>query len=62
MSKDKKLPAGTFGRALVDIPAHGLKSGDYAEIPADAAEALVAAGDFDAGAPAPAADHQEPTT
>lgn len=41
------------GRALVDIPAHGLKCGDYATIPADAAEALAAAGEFDTKATQP---------
>lgn len=35
------------GRALVDLPAHDLKSGDYATLPADVADALEAIGHFD---------------
>jgi len=35
------------GRALVDIPAHDLKSGDYATLPASAADELAAIGAFD---------------
>ena len=42
--------AEKFGRALVDIPAHDLKSGDYASLPADIADALAANGAFDLGA------------
>ena len=35
------------GRALVDIPAQRLKSGDYATLPAEVADALEAIGAFD---------------
>lgn len=35
------------GRALVDIPAHQLKSGDYATLPAEVADALEGLGAFD---------------
>ena len=35
------------GRALVDIPAHELQSGEYASLPADVADALEAIGHFD---------------
>lgn len=35
------------GRALVDIPSHELKSGDYATLPADVADTLERVGAFD---------------
>ena len=44
--------AGKAGRALVDIPAHQLKSGDYATLPAEVADALEAIGAFDTKAKA----------
>ena len=40
------------GRALVDIPAQGLKSGDYATLPAEVADALEVIGAFDTKAKA----------
>lgn len=40
------------GRALIDIPAHGLKCGDYATLPADVA-ATLPAGEFDQNAVQP---------
>ena len=40
------------GRALVDIPSQNLKSGDYATLPADVADALDAIGAFDTKAKA----------
>ena len=42
--------AEKFGRALIDIEAHNLKSGDYATLPADVADSLAAAGMFDLNA------------
>ena len=42
--------AEKFGRALVDLPAHNLKSGEYATLPADVADALAASGVFDTNA------------
>lgn len=42
------------GRALVDIPSAGLKCGEYADIDADIAEHLIAAGAFDDKAVKPA--------
>lgn len=41
------------GRALIDIPAHDLKCGEYATLPADVAIALQAAGEFDPNAVQP---------
>ena len=35
------------GRALVDLPAYELKSGDYATLPADVADTLQSVGAFD---------------
>lgn len=35
------------GRALVDLPVHQLKSGDYATLPVSVADALEAIGQFD---------------
>ena len=35
------------GRALVDLPAYALKSGDYATLPADVADTLQSVGAFD---------------
>lgn len=42
--------AEKFGRALIDLPAHDLKSGDYASLPSDVADALAANGAFDTNA------------
>ena len=48
MARTKKTePTEVQGRALVDIPQHGLLSGDYASLPADVAEALEKVGMFD---------------
>ena len=51
MAKAKQAGAESVaekaGRALVDIPAQGLKSGDYATLPAEVADALEAIGAFD---------------
>ena len=47
-----KSVAGKAGRALVDIPAQNLKSGDYATLPAEVADALEAIGAFDTKAKA----------
>jgi hypothetical protein len=41
------------GLALVDIPALGLKSGEYAEIDAELADAHTKNGEFDPLAPPP---------
>lgn len=35
------------GRALVDLPAHGLRCGEFGPVPADVAEAITAVGQFD---------------
>lgn len=41
------------GLALVDIPEHGLRCGEYAALPQAVADSLAAAGEFDrAAAPA----------
>lgn len=51
MARPKKEVTGEVtGRALVDIPSIGAKSGDYVTIPAELAAELEAAGDFDAKA------------
>lgn len=42
--------AEKFGRALVDIPALDLKSGDYATLPAAEADAYAEIGAFDTNA------------
>ncbi len=47
MARTKKDSGDVEGRALVDIPAHDLKSGDYATLPAEVAQALESAGMFD---------------
>lgn len=50
MAKAKKTESQEgekFGRALVDLPAHDLKSGDYGSLPAAVADALEAQGAFD---------------
>lgn len=44
---DAESVAEKFGRALVDIPAHNLKSGEYTKLPAEVADALAAIGAFD---------------
>lgn len=46
------------GRALIDLPAHELKCGEFGEIPDDIAAPLVADGYFDAKAVS--ADAPEP--
>jgi len=38
------------GRALIDLPAHGLLSGEYGAIPSETADALSAIGAFDTNA------------
>ena len=56
MAKAKQTGAESVaekaGRALVDIPSQNLKSGDYATLPADVADALEAIGAFDTKAKA----------
>lgn len=47
MATSKKQAEGVSGRALVDIPAVGAKSGDFVTIPAELAKQLAEAGDFD---------------
>lgn len=46
-SSMKKEVVALTVRALVDIPAHGLKAGDYGSLPADVAQSYVDAGAFD---------------
>ena len=41
------------GLVLVDIPAHGLKCGEYVTLPATTAKGLQASGEFDPQAPRP---------
>jgi len=38
------------GRALIDLPDHGLRCGEFGQIPPPAAQALCAAGHFDLAA------------
>ena len=56
MAKAKQAGAESVaekaGRALVDIPSQNLKSGDYATLPADVADALEVIGAFDTKAKA----------
>lgn len=47
---DADQSADAQGRALIDLPDHGLKCGEYGAIPADAAGALVESGHFDPNA------------
>ena len=47
---DAKSVAEKAGRALVDIPSQNLKSGDYATLPAEVADALEVIGAFDTAA------------
>lgn len=47
---EAKSAAEKFGRALVDIPALELKSGDYATLPAADADAYAEIGAFDTNA------------
>jgi hypothetical protein len=42
------------GRALIDLPLHGLRCGDFGEIPAAAAQQLTREGQFDPAAVAEA--------
>jgi hypothetical protein len=44
---DAESVAEKQGRALIDLPAHNLKSGDYASLPSEVADALSAFGLFD---------------
>ena len=54
MAKAKQAGAESVaekaGRALVDIPSQNLKSGDYATLTAEVADALEAIGAFDTAA------------
>ena len=53
MAKVKKTDehvAEKAGRALIDLPAYGLQSGEYATLPSDVADALSAIGAFDTNA------------
>lgn len=56
MAKAKQTGAESVaekaGRALVDIPSQQLKSGDYATLPAEVADALEVIGAFDTKAKA----------
>lgn len=47
---DAESVAEKAGRALVDIPSQKLKSGDYATLPAEVADALASVGAFDTNA------------
>ena len=49
---DAKSVAEKAGRAHVDIPSQKLKSGDYATLPAEVADALEVIGAFDTKAKA----------
>ena len=49
---DAESVAEKAGRALVDIPSQNLKSGDYATLPAEVADALEVIGAFDTKAKA----------
>ncbi len=44
---DAESAAEKSGRALIDLPAYELKSGDYATLPSEAADSLEAIGAFD---------------
>lgn len=46
-------PRDIAGLVLVDVPAHGLKCGDYVTLPAATAKGLQASGEFDPQAPRP---------
>ena len=46
-------PRDIAGLVLVDVPAHGLKCGDYVTLPAAIAKGLQASGEFDPQAPRP---------
>ena len=51
MARTKKLETSEVqGRALVDIAALGLKSGEYATLPIEVAQMYSAVGMFDMGA------------
>lgn len=50
---DAESVAEKSGRALIDLPAYELKSGEYGSIPAADADALAAHGAFDLLAVAP---------
>ena len=46
-SADAQPPSMVRGRALLDIPAHDLKCGEYGELPEQIAAALAIDGQFD---------------
>lgn len=50
---DPVPPSEMFGRALVDLPQHGLRCGEYGSLPSAAATSLE--GMFDTKAPPPEA-------
>lgn len=52
-TNDAESAAEKSGRALIDLPAYDLKSGDYGSIPSADADALAANGAFDLLAVAP---------
>lgn len=52
-TNDAESAAEKSGRALIDLPAYDLKSGDYGSIPSADAAALAANGAFDLLAVAP---------
>jgi hypothetical protein len=54
VTQDTAGAAMVRGRALIDLPAHGLQCGEFGALPADAAERLAAGGAFDPLALAPA--------
>ena len=54
-TNDAESAAEKSGRALIDLPAYDLRSGDYGYIPAADADALAANGAFDLLAVAPGA-------
>lgn len=43
----EQQPEPVRGRALIDLPAHGLKCGEFGTLPADVAQSLASAGEFD---------------
>lgn len=49
-AKSAQSADSVTGRALVDIPDHGLLCGQYGSLPHDVAEGLIASGKFDPAA------------
>ena len=46
-AETEQPPAQVRGRALVDLPVHSLKCGEFGTVPAAAVQSLAAAGEFD---------------